>query len=87
MRARAFLEFENKPDLDLILLDMSEGLLKRGRKEMDNADENALLINAYYTLYFLLRKLAHEVNRKSKNNDDRFIRVVAVNKNAPQILE
>lgn len=86
MRAKAFLEGEDRVSLSSDLLDISETFLEMGREEMKQG-VNQYLINVYYTIHFLLRKLAQEVSRKFKSEDQRLLRIISINEEAPQILE
>lgn len=86
MRSKAMLEAENNTAIVSNLLDMSEDFLSRGRSEIFN-DSGNLIINVMYTLHSLLRKLAHEVAKKYKIEDDRLIRLVSYNEDIPRILE
>ena len=78
-----------------MLLDMSETILQKGREDLDSGvkQEGELTVsNIYYSLAFMLRRLAHEIYRlyikKGKKRDsNRFIRLVSYNENAPLIIQ
>lgn len=99
MRVKAFMAMDGSDDIDEMFLDMSEACLKKGREELEMPDEEEnnkeddrpVLSNIYYTLAFLLRRLAHEVYRryikKGKQRDsNRFIRLISYDENAPLLM-
>lgn len=86
IRANAFFEVERRKDMGCVLLDMAEDFLSLGRREMDSKD-NLFLINIYYTLHYMFRRLAHEINKKFPYEDDRFLRLVEESIDMPEILE
>ena len=95
IKAKALFAMEEKNDIDEMFLDMSETLLRKGREELESEDsedsEDASIANIYYTLSYILRKVAHEVYvkyiKKGETRDnDRFIRLVSNNKDAPLMV-
>lgn len=90
MKDKAIGNLDRKQDLDEDFLDMSETILKRAR-ELSTSDTEIIVVrDAYYSLHYMLRKLAHELNMtKIKNgsppDNNRFIRLVSYNKNAPSV--
>lgn len=99
MRAKALLAMEQTDDIDDMFLDMSETFLNKGRAELESDDEKAegeedeepSIAYIYYNLAFMLRRLAHEVYRryitKGKQRDnERFIRLVSFNEEAPLLM-
>jgi len=90
MKTKALFVMDKIDDLDEEFLDRANLLLIRGKKELYNNSEDSLK-NIYYTLAFMLRKLAHEIYRKYIKNgrlrdNDRFLRIVSNNKEAPLLL-
>jgi len=99
MRAKAFMAMSDKNDVDEMFLDMSNTLLEKGReaantseKDSDNEQDGVpSVVDVYYTLSFLLRKLSHEVYRSyikqgKKRNNSRFLRLHSHNKEAPALI-
>lgn len=100
MRAKAFMAMDKTADIDEMFLDMSETFLKKGRSELESSDEEdeeveddgrPTLISIYYTVAFLLRRLAHEVYRRyikmgKQRDNDRFIRLVSYDEEAPLLM-
>lgn len=94
IKAKAFFAMENKDDIDDMFLDMAETLLKKGREELEEDDEdgeNPSIANIYYTLSYILRKVAHETYSKylklgKERDNNRFIRLVSYNKDAPLMV-
>lgn len=91
MRSKALMVMDKAPALDEEFLDRAEVLLQKAREEPESTEENkASLKDIYYTLSFMLRKLAHEMHAiyvkkgKSKEND-RFLRVIS-NADGPKLL-
>ena len=81
IKTKALFLSDSKKDVDEMLLDMSEDMLKVGRDQLEQED-NVFSTNIYYTLSFLLRKIAHEIHRmgeKKESEDSRFLRLVWVN--------
>lgn len=90
MKTKALFVMDKIDDLDEEFLDRANILLMRGRKELHDDNEDSLK-DIYYTLSFMLRKLAHEIYRKYIKNgrirdNDRFLRIVSNNKEAPSLL-
>lgn len=95
MKAKSILSMDQKDDIDEMLLDMSETMLQKGREDLGSVVEREgepTVSSIYYSLAFMLRKLAHEIYRlyikKGKKRDsNRFIRLVSYNENAPLIIQ
>ncbi len=90
MKTKALFIMDKVDDLDEEFLDRANILLMRGRKELHDNSEDSLR-DIYYTLSFMLRKLAHEIYRKYIKNgrvgdNDRFLRIISNNKEAPSLL-
>ena len=92
MKTRALFVMDKTDDLDQEFLDRSTTLLNRGRKELAKDDDDAIFYQKmYYTLSFMIRKLAHEIHREyikrgKPRNSERFIHLVSYNKNAPTMI-
>ena len=93
MRAKALLVIDKMKDLDDEFLDRAETLLVKARQESETVKENERdsLERIYYTLSFMLRKLAHEIYRKylkkgEKRDNGRFLRLISCNKDAPLLI-
>lgn len=91
MKAKALMMMDQKPDVDEILLDMSETLYKKVQNELTNENKDLSIINAYNTLSFILKRLAHKVyrkyNRKGEQRDNnRFLRLISCNKDISLII-
>lgn len=93
IKAKALFAMDGKGDIDDMFLDMSETLLKKGREEMEDkeAEESPTLAHVYYTLSYILRKVAHEIyikyiKRGEARDNNRFIRLVSNNKDAPSMI-
>ena len=92
MKDKAISIIGKTDNLDEEFLDRSETLLEKARQEPkeDVSGDEATLQDIYYTLSFMLRKLAHEMHFKylqinNKKESNRFLRVI-VNKEAPKLL-
>ncbi len=96
MRAKAIFAMDNKENIDDMFLDMSDTLLRLAREEVDSKDKNEdgdsnLLSNVYYTVSYMLKRIAHEVYRNyikkgDTRDNSRFIRLVSYNKDAPLMV-
>ena len=76
MRSKALFVMGSQKDIDEMFLDMSEDVLTQAREEEDKDIQKS-----YYTIAFLLRKLAHELYRRyisggSERDSERFLRSV-----------
>jgi len=93
MRAKALLVMDKMKDLDDEFLDRSNTLLAKARQEAEatKEEDSDSLERIYYTLSFMLRKLAHEIYRKylrkgETRDNGRFLRLVSDNKDAPLLI-
>lgn len=94
MKTKALFVMDKVDDLDEEFLDRSIILLSKARQEQDEDNDDSEEIShkdIYYTLSFMLRKLAHEINREyikrgKTRNSNRFLRLVSNNKEAPLLL-
>lgn len=91
MRSKALMVMDKAPALDEEFLDRAEILLQKAREEPDSVEEGKTsLKDIYYTLSFMLRRLAHEMHfiyikkGKSKENN-RFLQVIS-NTDGPKLL-
>jgi len=80
MRDKALFAMGKTKDIDELFMDMHEGMLKRARKYDDTEEAKAV----FYALSAMLRRIAHEVNRKyirdgKEDSSPRFLRLVADN--------
>ena len=89
MKAMGTFAMSKKDDVDEMFLDMSEAMLEKSREEAsDEENEEGIIIKKiYYTLSFLLRRLAHEIYRKyikngKERSNNRFLRLVSDNEDA-----
>lgn len=91
MKVKALMMMDQKPDVDEILLDMSETLHKKVQNELANENKDLSIINAYNTLSFMLKRLAHKVYRKynregEQRDNNRFLRLISCNKDISLII-
>lgn len=90
LRGRALLSMDAHDDMDEIFLDMSDSFREKGLLELDK-EGDVPMASIYYTLAFILRRLAHEIYRKYIKNgvqrdNERFIRLVSYNEQAPLLM-
>jgi hypothetical protein len=90
MCAKIFLAIDDKVDLDEMLMDMADETLEKARKESEKKN-NEIITSAYYSLHFILRKLANQTYRKYikkgiKKESTRFLNLIT-NESAPELLK
>lgn len=80
-------------EMDMVLMDMQETILQFGREiDAEESPEMKQLKDIYYILASMLRRLAHEshfayIKNGKLREDDRFLRLVHDNKEAPPIFK
>lgn len=82
MRDKAFLSSETRADMDDIFLDMYDGMIKKARLAYDDGEDEQDMIDAMYSIAFMMRDIAHKLYRKYlrsglPRDSDRFIRLVS----------
>lgn len=89
LKVRAMANIKSRDDIDELLLDQAESMLKRGRDIMpEDTDNKETVVVDCYSVYFIMRKLAHQIYREyekmgKKRNSNRFLRLVVNNPKAP----
>ena len=92
MKTKALFVMDKVDDLDEEFLDRSIALLSKARREDNNIEDDEISHrDIYYTLSFMLKKLAHEIYREyikkgEDRNSNRFLRLVSNNEEAPLLL-
>jgi len=81
-KSNLFFSINTFDDLDEKILDMSDSFLELGREEKKKSNEDLILSKTYYSLSYILRKIAHEIYRKyirsgKERDNKRFLRLVS----------
>ena len=90
MRDKSLVSMQQIDDMDEMLMDMHETMLKRAREAEIENDQDKQVKQILYQLASMLRILAHDINReyrkRGKEKDgERFLRLVSFNKDAPAV--
>lgn len=89
LKTRAMANIDSRDDIDELLLDQSEAILKRGRETVpEDVDNKKEIVSHCYSIYFIMKRLAHQIYREYKKmgkerKSDRFLRLVIDNPSVP----